>query len=319
MKALVINCSPGYNLGTHKLRNWLLSQGHNVDYQTGDPGFMAFGYDLVVLSVVFSWHAKIAREIALRVKGNSEVWCGGPGMFALSGWWKKETGLEIIKGIDDRFEYQAGNYKMTFASRGCPVGCYFCIVPKLEGKEFTLNWDFEPAPFLCDNNLSALPIEFQEHIIDKYKKSTIQLKDANSGFEPHTFDIETYRRWKPIMRGPWRFAFDNLEEENEVRRMMQILKDEPERKKRVYVLIGNELIDKCLYRIKRVIEWGGEPHVQPMIALNALEKKPMVRFDWTEVQLLDMARWANRWLWRSVPINEYKPRKNDIKPFGFLS
>ena len=49
------------------------------------------------------------------------------------------------------------NANATIASRGCPVGCSFCIVPKMEGREFTLLPDFTPRPILCDNNLSALP------------------------------------------------------------------------------------------------------------------------------------------------------------------
>ena len=315
MRSLVVNCSPGYNLGANKLADWLRSQGNDVTFHTGDPEIFAYGYDLVCLSVIFSWHAPTARSIALRVRDNSDVWCGGPGMFALANWWKKETGLECAQGLDARFERQIGNYKMTFASRGCPVGCWFCIVPKLEGTEFTLNWDFQPAPFLCDNNLSALPVEFQEHIIRRYQESGTILKDANSGFEPQTFDEGTYRRWKPIMRGPWRFALDTISEMEQVRRMMGILKDEPQSKKRVYVLIGNEPIEQCYERIMKVIEWGGEPHCQPVIKLNALEKKPMIKHDWTELKLMDMARWANRWLWRSVPLSEYSNRKNEKSLF----
>ena len=311
MKALVVNCSPGYNLGANKLADYLRGQGYAVDFVTGDPGMFAYGYDLVCLSVIFSWHANTARDIALRVKGNSDVWCGGPGMFALANWWKKETELDCTTGLDMRFEKQIGAYKMTFASRGCPVGCWFCIVPKLEGTDFTLYRDFQPAPFLCDNNLSALPVEFQEHIIRRYQETGTKLLDANSGFEPRTFDEGTYHRWKPIMRGPWRFALDTTSEMDDVRRMMQILKTEPASKKRVYVLIGNEPIDACYERVMKVIEWGGEPHCQPVIKLNALEKKPMIKHDWTEQKLYDMARWANRWLWRSIPLHEYKPRKDE--------
>jgi hypothetical protein len=311
MRALVVNCSPGYNLGANKITNWLRSQGETVDFQTGDPGMFAYGYDKVYLSVIFSWHALTARDIALRVKGASNVECGGPGMFALGNWWKRETGTDCHSGLDDRFEHQTGDYKMTFASRGCPVGCWFCIVPKLEGTEFTLYPDFQPAPFLCDNNLSALPVEFQEHIIRRYQETGTILKDANSGFEPHTFDEGTYRRWKPIIRGPWRFALDTMSELEDVRRMMEILKDEPQWKKRVYVLIGNESFEQCYERVMKVIEWGGEPHCQPVIKLNALEKKPMIKFDWTEQKLMDVARWANRWLWRTIPLADYKPRVNE--------
>jgi hypothetical protein len=62
----------------------------------------------------------------------------------------------------------------------------------------------------------------------------------------------------------------------------------------------------CHERIMKVIEWGGEPHVQPLMALNTLVKRPIVRHDWTEQKLKNMARWANKWIWRTVPFSEYK-------------
>jgi hypothetical protein len=267
------------------------------------------GYDLVALSVIFSWHA-IAREVALRGKGQSDVWAGGPGLFALKTWWEQETGLPRHQAIDQRFDRQQGQYKMTFASRGCPVGCSFCIVPRIEGTEFTMDWDFQPAPVLCDNNLSALPADFQAHIIRRYQEAGTRLLDANSGFEPRTFTEETYRRWDPLLKGPWRFALDEVAELPDVEQMMGILKDVRPGRKRVYVLLGNEPFDACYERVRKVIEWGGEPFCQPIMALNALEKRPQVRYDWTEQRLKDMARWANKFIWRSVErFEDYRPRK----------
>lgn len=318
MKILVVNCSSQhYNLGAAKLADWLRAEGHSVDAWSGDPGIFAEGYDVVSLSVIFSWHAPLARDIALRVKGNSEVWCGGPGMFALARWWEQQTVLTVHRGLDARFEHQRGQYKMTFASRGCPVGCYFCIVPKLEGKEFTLYPDFEPAPILCDNNLSALPVEYQEHIIWRYAESEVALMDANSGFEPKTFDEDTFHRWQGVLRGPWRFAYDDLGETEDVRRMMEILKDVSPRKKRVYVLIGNEPFSACYERAQKVIEWGGEPYCQPLMPLNALSRDTLtIRYDWTVQRLKDFARYYNRpALWRTISLREYSNRAGETPPF----
>lgn len=198
------------------------------------------------------------------------------------------------------------NPDATVASRGCPMNCSFCIVPKMEGTTFTLIPEFSPRPILCDNNVSALPLEYQNHIIGKYKSSGVKLIDINSGFEPTTFDKDTFMRWKEINRGPWRFAYDEEKEGDAVYHVTRILKDIPASLKRVYVLIGNEPFESCYRRIMQVIEWGCEPHVQPMIALNAMQKKPVVKFDWTENKLKDLSRWSNRWLWRSIPFADYK-------------
>lgn len=177
--------------------------------------------DLVCLSIIFSWNAPIAREIAIRMKDRAEIWCGGPGMFTptLERWWRKETGLEVVKGLDQRFDKQRGIYDMTFASRGCPIGCSFCIVHQLEGLQFSYDPDFIPAPKLCDNNLSALPADYQDdadyqdHIIERYRVFRQLLVDACSGFEPHSFTVETYQRWKPLLDetyANWRFALAHV-------------------------------------------------------------------------------------------------------------
>lgn len=318
-KAAVVNCShPHYNLGAAKLSNWLRSEGWIVQEFGGDPGMFGVGFDLVALSVIFTWHATIAREIAWRVSGSSEVWCGGPGIFRLLKWWKAETGLDAHEGLDHRFDRQAGTYRMTFASRGCPVGCHFCIVPKLEGKEFTYDMDFVPAPILCDNNLSALPISFQEHIIRRYIQTGTRLLDANSGFEPQYFDNDTYERWRGILRGPWRFAFDMMPEWRNVKAMMAILKDVSSRNKQVYCLIGNEPIDTCYERAMKIIEWGGEPYCQPYMALDTLDKEPKVLHDWTSENVKDFARFFNRRLWRKNKLSDYMPRKFEKNPFSEL-
>lgn len=200
------------------------------------------------------------------------------------------------------------NPQATIASRGCPVGCWFCVVPTMEGKTFTLIPDFPVRPILCDNNLSALPPDFQEHIIRRYHDAGVKLTDANSGFEPITFTPDVYAQWKPLLnagRGPWRFAYDELKERNDVLRVMRMLVDEPQKRKRVYVLIGNEPIEDCMQRIQEVIEHGCEPHCQPLMKLNALERKPWVRFDWTDQKLRDVARWANKWIWKQATFAEY--------------
>jgi hypothetical protein len=268
--------------------------------------------DTAFISVVFSWKMPDAFQRAVwYMTQGYQVRAGGPAVWARP---KYLADVAEIGGDVDAIVHH--NPKATIASRGCPVGCYFCIVPAMEGKEFTLLWDFVARPILCDNNLSALPIHYQEYIIKRYEFEGVPLLDANSGFEPRTFDEDTYQRWKAINKGAWRTAFDEMGEAEDVRRVMDILKDEPANKKRVYVLIGNEPTDTCLERINKVIEWGGEPHVQPFMALNTLEKKPMVRYDWTEQKLRDMARWANRWLWRKMTFDEYKPRKSTNCQYG---
>ena len=257
---------------------------------------------IAYISVVFTWHADEAHSRALWYSAlGYKVRVGGPGVFV--GAKRLQAMAEVGGSVPD--VVRRHNPMATFASRGCPVGCWFCIVPAMEGRTFTLIDDFEPRPILCDNNLSALPPDFQDHIIARYKEAEVPLLDANSGFEPQTFDGEVYDRWRAINKGPWRFAFDEQGEREDVRRVMAMLGDLSPRKKRVYVLVGNEPYVDCMDRIKSVIAWGGEPHVQPLIKLNARYKQPWVKHDWTEQKLKDVARWANGFVWRKCAFEDY--------------
>lgn len=308
MKVAVVNCSKGfYNLGAEKLYAWQKAQGVDADYFEGDPGFF-LDHDRVYLSVIFSWDAPVAVEMARRVLARAHVEAGGPGLYALANWWTRETGLQVQRGLDPRFERQAGNYRAVFASRGCPTNCSFCIVSKIEGTAQVLDWDFEPAPWLYDNNLSALPVEFQEHIVRRYLETGTTLADANSGFEPKYFDADTYRRWQPLFGKSvtWRFAYDETGEGEQVERMAGILKDVLQRRKRVYVLAGNEPLEACYERAQKVLEWNCTPYVQPVMSLNALRRDDLiVRYDWTLEKLKAFQQYYNGFRWYSVPISEY--------------
>lgn len=260
--------------------------------------------DTTYLSVAFTWKLDEAYARAMFAKAcGKKVIAGGPALYLKTMKHRIEEVAEIKKDFPDALYHH--NPHATIASRGCPVGCWFCIVPKMEGRQFTLLPDFPVRPILCDNNLSALPLDYQRHIISRYQSENVPLLDANSGFEPRTFTEEIYKLWKPINRGPWRFAYDDMQERTEVHAVMKMLADEPSKKKRVYVLIGNEPYAECMQRIMEVIAGGCEPHVQPFIKLNALDREPHVKFDWTAQKLKDVARWANGFVWRKAPFEDY--------------
>ena len=263
--------------------------------------------DITYLSVAFTWklNEAYARAQFARALGRRVI-AGGPAVFLVKMKHQLANVAEI--GADYPDAVTKHNPLATFASRGCPVGCWFCVVPAMEGREFTLIPDFVPRPVLCDNNLSALPAGFQDHIIRRYQDADVVLRDANSGFEPITFTPDVYERWRPTInagRGPWRFAYDEMRERESVLRVMRMLVDEPQKRKRVYVLIGNEPFADCMARIDEVIGHGCEPHVQPLMKLNALEREPWVRFDWSAQRLRDVARWANGFVWKRAPFSDY--------------
>lgn len=268
--------------------------------------------DTLFLSIAFTWKIPdaIARAEKARFFGQRVV-AGGPALFTQKMRALMEPFAEIGPDMPDAVTRH--NPDATFASRGCPVGCSFCIVPAMEGRDFTLIDNFPVRPILCDNNLSALPFDFQKHIVRRYAETGVPLLDANSGFEPATFTPDVFALWRTVNRGPWRFASDETREREDVVRVLKMLREVRSKNKRVYVLIGNEPFADCMARIREVIDWGGEPHVQPVMRLNALTKEPWVRYDWTLQKLRDVARWANGFVYRKATFDEYDRTRRNSK------
>jgi hypothetical protein len=267
--------------------------------------------DTAYLSVAFTWKLDeaYARALFLRAQGYT-VRVGGPALFLVQMQHEMADleGVQIGGDVPDAIARH--NPLATKASEGCDRTCWFCIVPKMTGGKFVLIPDFPVRPILCDNNLSGLDPKYQDHIIERYQAAGVAMIDANSGFEPASFTPDVYERWKPLVnagRGPWRFAYDDMPERADVLRVMRMLESEPARRKRVYTLIGNEPFAECMQRIQEVIDGGCEPYAQPVMKLNALVRKPWVRFDWTAEKLHAVARWVNApaRIWRHTPFADY--------------
>jgi hypothetical protein len=269
-----------------------------VDWTEGDTAF---------ISVVFSWDVDeaLTRTFWYRAAGY-KVRVGGPGVFTAKRA-REFMGLAQVGGSIPGAQTRH-NPMATKATTGCSKDCGWCIVPAMEGPIEELP-DFVPRPVLTDNNLSAISPEYQQFIIDRYRAAEVPLLDANSGFEPETFDEDVLDRWWPINRGPWRFGLDETGEIDEVERVIKMLKrrDVPAKKIRPYVMIGHEPFEQCMDRIMRVISLGGEPWVQYVIKLNARRREPWVRHDWTAQRLIDVQRWVNGHAWRKCEFKDFNP------------
>jgi hypothetical protein len=303
MRAYLFNASTRYyNRGLAAYAYWLRDHGYTVEISSREPDLFNLDGALFAFSAVFTWDLPRLVGWVNRVKDFGDVRIGGPAVSAMPRYVQQQTGIAPFVGVDMRFERQPGLYKMTRTSRGCPVGCSFCIVPKIDGTAMIEYPDFSPAPVIMDDNILACSIEHQERVIERTLAQGYRVVDMNSGFEPHYFTPEAFERFRRLPLKFWRLGFDEVSEEAAVKEMMRLLRESgiSSRNIRVYCLIGNESFDECHYRAEKIIEWGGEPHVQPLIPLNALEKRPVVqrRYGWTEQRLADFARYYTRWLWR---------------------
>jgi hypothetical protein len=247
------------------------------------------------------WRAESARNLGYAVR------VGGPGVFTAKRAREFDGIAQVggdVPGVQTRHNPMA-----TKATTGCSKLCFFCIVPRMEGPIKFLP-EFEPRPVLTDNNLSAIDADYQDYIVRRYREADVPLLDANSGFEPETFDEEVFDRWEPINKGPWRFGLDETGETEEVDRVIKMLKRRGVAAKRIrpYVMIGHEPYEECMARIQKVWDLGGEPYVQYIIKLNARKKEPWIQHDWTAERLIKVQKWVNSHAWRTVPLADFNPR-----------
>ena len=330
MRVLLINASaPAYNLGLEKARRWWEAQGATVD---AARDFAPMTDAAVVwVSAFFSWHVPAlitAARTALAYGRAVEV--GGPGTFGVLAHIKRETGLDAQAVPDPRFERQRGDYRMVFWSRGCPAkNCSLgfpklgalpiCSVPEMEGWRYTLYRDVEPASVILDNNLSALPREHQEHIVERTLAAGFLSVDANSGFEPRSLREWVINIWRRLPLRAWRFAYDELAERPAVLRAMALLDDAgvSRRARRIYCLAGNESATACEQRVREIQSWGCYPIVQRRRPLDWIGGPLPTLHDWTEQKLIDFQRWGNR-LSKGMAFVDYRRGFKDRYSTGVL-
>lgn len=315
-KILLINCSwPNYNLGVEKMKVYFgdrCKEGRSVD------DLFSQDCDAVFLSVIFSWDVRYAiAEARTALDLGKKVMIGGGGTFKHSAYIYSHTGIRPNYKPHSELEAIDAQFKAVYFTRGCDENCDFCSVWRIEGQKFTLNKISRPAKVLMDNNLSAIPSDHKEFIVEKYLSAGITSLDCNSGFEPKSVDEYTVKLFSQLPLRWWRVGFDTITEEKQVLEAIRIIKEFSKKTIRVYTMIGKEPIDQCRYRCEKVIELGCEPVPQAYIPLEALTKTPKVDHDWTEQKLSDFQRFFYQpALWRKLKLHEYAPRVDNKKTFA---
>jgi len=314
-KILLVNCSrPNYNLAIEKARLYF---GDRCEVGSDVDSLFVGHCDAVFLSVIFSWDVPFAiRQAKVALNSGKKVMIGGGGTFELRALIERETGLKPYYRPHPELEEVTGQFKMVYFTRGCIENCWFCSVPKIEGRVVTLNRKSLPAPVLMDNNLSECPSEFKEYIVEKYLQAGLRTVDANSGFEPKGIDEYTVKLFDQLPLRWWRVGFDTIDEEKEFAEAVRIIKTFSKKTIRAYTMIGGEPMEQCRYRCEKVIELGCEPVPQAFIPKTAQSKTPAILHDWTA----DTLKWFQRFyympgLWRKLKLSDYVPAKG-LKPFS---
>lgn len=303
-KVAALSASPGYNLGIEKLTQWARSQGWTVDRLADFRPLDGFAYDLVVISAIFSWDLGTALSWAQSAQG--ELWMGGPAISANAHYVQRLLPhAQITIGPDQRFERQPGQYRWVRWGRGCSVGCWFCIVPKVDGEAMVEYTDSCPARVIVDDNIVRYSQAHQERIVEQTLRANLRRIDINSGFDPAVFTQWHYDLYSQLDLQYWRTAYDTLSEGPQVERMLGLLSEMAVTSRRipVYMLAGAEPFEQSMMRARQIVAWGGEPRVQMFKPLNWMGRRsdPWVhpKHGWSQRQVVNFPRYWYSYKWRS--------------------
>jgi hypothetical protein len=293
------------NLALMKLAAWHKANGDDVT-QTRilEPELFESRYDKVYGSAIFSFSAD-------RLKRFTTAWpeavIGGTGTPSLST-------VESVTGDDfdgiDYSGYPEFDASIGFTQRGCRLKCKFCVVPKKEGKNRSVNtiadiWRGEGHPkhlHLLDNDFFGQQ-EWRERIAE--------IKDGgfkvclSQGINVRLIDDESaaalatieYRNTKFSARQLYT-AWDNLKDEGVFFKGVDTLGRAgiPSKQLMAYMLIGYDPLetwDRIWHRFNEMVARDIKPY--PMV-FNKQRRPDLVSFQ----------RWVITGIYRYVPWNEYK-------------
>lgn len=298
-----------------QLSTWLTAQGERVNFRIPESR-----PDRVWISCIFTWRAPEARGLArLWEAAGANVMLGGTGID-----FEQDENLRLMKVGDSRLPpgaeravpdyslYPKDDRAVGFAARGCNRSCEFCVVPMKEGKIGPMwpirEWSQGRTKILLlDNDLPLGPHHdavLQDCLDHGLKLSITQGYDlrcvarGDVGEESLALLREVYPYDLKFREHRLYVAWDYLGIEPYVRKGIERLLDAGFRPRDLmcYILCGfNTTHEQDYYRYRVLWEEYG---VYPFVMIyNNRGDDPWLRA---------FARWVNRRIHKSVPIDDYE-------------
>jgi hypothetical protein len=258
MKIKLINADSVIpNLALMKISAYHKQKGDQVGFNIKDDP------DRVYVSCIFSKNKK--QIFGIRHFFDCPVVFGGYGIN------NNRLPNEIEHIMPDYSIYPDIDYSLGFTTRGCIRKCPFCIVWKKEGDirkncDISEFWNKDHKHLvLLDNNILALPNHFKQvskDIIDNNLSV-----DFNQGLDIRLINDNNAKILSDLKVNPtYRFAWDNIEDEKQILKGIEILKNHNIKHCLFYVLVGyNTSREDDLYRLNKLKELNQRAYVMRYI------------------------------------------------------
>lgn len=263
MKILLVNVDGRFNLAIRRMYNYY-SKDNEVDMidlkLDGYPDrkkvtVNAVGYDKVYSSNIFE-----INQDRFEIVGCENVTYGGIGSINPS--------LQLLKEIEETepFYYDYEDTSYGFITRGCIRNCWFCKVPKYEGKLKVYNSiesiiKHKKVKFL-DNNILAYKghMEVFRYLTDKKIRC-----EFNQGLDFRLINEENAEALSKLnYMGEYIFAFDDPKYEPLLERQLKIIKKyiSKDWKLKFYIYQSK---DMDITQLIRRVEWCREKKCLPYV------------------------------------------------------
>jgi len=279
------------NLALRKIVMYHKRKGHRVRQIGKDLPYSLLerSYDKVYVSCVFSWNKKHCKKW----EGIADI--GG-------------SGYSLSKKLPSEIDAMKPKINLGFATRGCIRNCYFCVVPKKEGKIKEVGdvydiWDGEAKDIIfLDNNILALPKTFFK-ICKQLKKEGLKV-DFNQGLDHRLLTDKICQqlfslRYGGRSGGKIRFAFDDIACESSTLKALKMLKKHGMKdwNTRWYIYVGvKDTVETVLRRVNIIRDWK-----QAAFVMRDRDKRVQENEDFTRIY-----SWStNIWAFASVTFSEF--------------
>lgn len=238
--------------------------------------------------------------------------------------------VEQVLGIEDNEDCDYSIYpnftgSIGFTQRGCRLKCGFCVVPKKEGKQRSVNtiasiWRGDPFPrhlHLLDNDFFGQPREQWQARVDEVISGGFKVC-LDQGINVRMITEETAKALASMPLRNDRFdkqlvytSWDNVGDEKVFFRGVDLLERAGIRMDRVlvYMLIGydkRETWERLFYRLFKMVERELRPY--PMIYGDRLRRLPLggINKAIESKTLGDFQSWVMRRAYYHFPFEEFR-------------